>query len=52
MGKHTAVEVGGAVVAAQVRDEDKAEFYASDIWDHEYCGPGEEACNEKCPMNY
>lgn len=48
VGKHTAVLVGNEIVAAQVRDEDKAAFYADDeIWAHEFCAPGDE-CGEEC----
>lgn len=48
MGKHAAVQYGGEVIAAQVRDEARRAFYAdSSIWDHEMCGPGE-ACGSDC----
>lgn len=47
MAKHEAVEFGGEIVAAQVRDEAKEEFYASDVWDHEFCADGD-VCGDEC----
>lgn len=48
MGKHTiAVEINGERINEQVREAEKAEFYASDVWDHEYCADGE-ACGDEC----
>lgn len=54
MGKHEiAAEINGVRINAQVEAENKKAFYADDeIWDHEFCGPGEEACEDNCPMNY
>lgn len=54
MGKHGIAKViDGDRINEQVEAEGNLAFYADEeIWDHEFCGPGEEACGEKCPMNY
>ncbi len=51
MGKHSAIEVGGEIIAAQVRAEEKAEFYASDAFDHEFCAD-DEPCYNECPFGH
>jgi hypothetical protein len=48
MGKHSiAVVIDGERTNEQVRVAEKEEFYASDIWDHEFCADGE-ACGTDC----
>lgn len=50
MGKHEiAKEIEGVRINAQVEAEWKAEFYASDVFDHEFCADGN-ACDDNCPF--
>lgn len=50
MGKHAiAVVIEGERINEQVREEQKAEFYASDVWDHEFCGDGDPCSVDGCP---
>lgn len=50
MGRHSiSTIIEGQRINEQVRAADKAEFYASDAFDHEFCADGD-ACSEACPF--